>query len=427
MPPPSGHLFVGFGSGWKRRWVAVKNEKINFYEYEDDTKEMKSIDLKSIKEISEDRDNEFKNKKEKDMDKKWIFHLHIIDQPDQSTKLMTPNQATMFYWISEINRSLMDSRFPNISSDSTKSLSKAQLLDAKKASSTDIRKSGPIELKKSSNDIRKSSSGVIDIRRSSATSVIVPESVSSVVANSYFKEPILEEPITLEPIKDTNLSTTPATVETMPDVEDPRASFNNQILKDLITKLHKENKQLRGVLEEKCITYTLDKSEIEPQLETPSESLDMNKVELIFRNDRYRSELQDLKKQLLMEHEVRIEMEKKVTVLQMAYRELLSNGVTPDGGTKDPSSNQDLKHSAPMLTVPDTSSRRQWVADTENCMDCKQEFSLFRRRHHCRVCGTVKCSSCCPRPRDTVRICIRCDKDSPFLSPYKKNVRDSAL
>lgn len=42
-------------------------------------------------------------------------------------------------------------------------------------------------------------------------------------------------------------------------------------------------------------------------------------------------------------------------------------------------------------------TKQQWVPDSEtsHCMCCKrQKFSLLTRRHHCRRCGRVVCSSC---------------------------------
>ena len=37
-----------------------------------------------------------------------------------------------------------------------------------------------------------------------------------------------------------------------------------------------------------------------------------------------------------------------------------------------------------------------WVPDSMSlfCSNCKSNFSLFRRRHHCRVCGRVFCKKC---------------------------------
>lgn len=34
-----------------------------------------------------------------------------------------------------------------------------------------------------------------------------------------------------------------------------------------------------------------------------------------------------------------------------------------------------------------------WIpdADAQNCMLCNLQFTVFKRRHHCRACGKVKC------------------------------------
>ena len=39
----------------------------------------------------------------------------------------------------------------------------------------------------------------------------------------------------------------------------------------------------------------------------------------------------------------------------------------------------------------------EWVNDDQApaCMRCAAKFSLTRRRHHCRACGKVFCTSCC--------------------------------
>ena len=38
-----------------------------------------------------------------------------------------------------------------------------------------------------------------------------------------------------------------------------------------------------------------------------------------------------------------------------------------------------------------------WEPDAEHsaCMHCDKKFSLFRRRHHCRLCGDCLCDACC--------------------------------
>jgi len=50
--------------------------------------------------------------------------------------------------------------------------------------------------------------------------------------------------------------------------------------------------------------------------------------------------------------------------------------------------------------------------DFNDCFDCKQKFTFFNRRHHCRMCGNVFCNDCCNYTDPTHwilgRICIIC-------------------
>jgi len=45
---------------------------------------------------------------------------------------------------------------------------------------------------------------------------------------------------------------------------------------------------------------------------------------------------------------------------------------------------------------PDVSYRPPWQRDEEAkfCNKCSKEFSLFKRKHHCRACGKIFCSDC---------------------------------
>nr|XP_060617692.1 zinc finger FYVE domain-containing protein 16 isoform X1 [Anolis sagrei ordinatus]XP_060617693.1 zinc finger FYVE domain-containing protein 16 isoform X1 [Anolis sagrei ordinatus] len=57
-----------------------------------------------------------------------------------------------------------------------------------------------------------------------------------------------------------------------------------------------------------------------------------------------------------------------------------------------------------------------WIPDSEapNCMNCQAKFTFTRRRHHCRACGKVFCTSCCNRKcklqylDKEARVCISC-------------------
>lgn len=59
-----------------------------------------------------------------------------------------------------------------------------------------------------------------------------------------------------------------------------------------------------------------------------------------------------------------------------------------------------------------------WVPDAmaPHCFGCSNQFTVIRRRHHCRACGGVFCNKCSshsiPLPQfelnDPVRVCNRC-------------------
>ncbi|XP_030751670.1 RUN and FYVE domain-containing protein 2 isoform X2 [Sitophilus oryzae] len=62
-------------------------------------------------------------------------------------------------------------------------------------------------------------------------------------------------------------------------------------------------------------------------------------------------------------------------------------------------------------------SEGTWASDktATNCKSCKKEFSLTRRRHHCRNCGEIFCNACSdnsmslPSSAKPVRVCDDCN------------------
>lgn len=42
-----------------------------------------------------------------------------------------------------------------------------------------------------------------------------------------------------------------------------------------------------------------------------------------------------------------------------------------------------------------TISKRPMFIQDSNCQRCKEFFSSFKRKHHCRVCGRILCDTCC--------------------------------
>ncbi|XP_007940502.1 zinc finger FYVE domain-containing protein 26 [Orycteropus afer afer] len=91
----------------------------------------------------------------------------------------------------------------------------------------------------------------------------------------------------------------------------------------------------------------------------------------------------------------------------------------------------------PPATPP---ARHQWVPDeTESiCMVCRREhFTMFNRRHHCRRCGRLVCSSCSTKKmvvegcrENPARVCDQCysyyNKDVPEENPGHSEAPDSS-
>lgn len=60
-------------------------------------------------------------------------------------------------------------------------------------------------------------------------------------------------------------------------------------------------------------------------------------------------------------------------------------------------------------------------------MNCSQRFTVLRRRHHCRACGRVLCSTCCSSRANLeymeskdARVCLPCLQVLKKVEAYKK-------
>lgn len=85
-----------------------------------------------------------------------------------------------------------------------------------------------------------------------------------------------------------------------------------------------------------------------------------------------------------------------------------------------------VKSWIPWRSEPVNVSRDFWMPDESCrlCYDCESQFTLFNRRHHCRLCGRVFCSKCTsnwipmlssqqnisPEDWDKIRVCNFCFK-----------------
>ncbi|VDN44614.1 unnamed protein product [Gongylonema pulchrum] len=61
-------------------------------------------------------------------------------------------------------------------------------------------------------------------------------------------------------------------------------------------------------------------------------------------------------------------------------------------------------------------SEAEWEKDANvaNCKGCNLQFSMSKRKHHCRNCGSIFCNSCTdarvklPSNAKPVRVCLHC-------------------
>jgi 1-phosphatidylinositol-3-phosphate 5-kinase len=86
-------------------------------------------------------------------------------------------------------------------------------------------------------------------------------------------------------------------------------------------------------------------------------------------------------------------------------------------------------------------SRDYWMRDekVKECYDCKQQFTAFRRRHHCRICGQIFCHRCASSIvsgeqfgyQGEIRACNYCIKvvDDYYKNPasHKVNIPSQSL
>ncbi|ELT98136.1 hypothetical protein CAPTEDRAFT_178790 [Capitella teleta] len=76
-----------------------------------------------------------------------------------------------------------------------------------------------------------------------------------------------------------------------------------------------------------------------------------------------------------------------------------------------------------------------WLPDAEapNCMQCETRFTFTKRRHHCRACGKVFCSTCCNLKSrlghlngKEARVCSRCYQDLVRAQVFERMHAESA-
>ena len=79
-------------------------------------------------------------------------------------------------------------------------------------------------------------------------------------------------------------------------------------------------------------------------------------------------------------------------------------------------------HCCAYMQVPASEMEEHWMPDKmcHECSECGVRFGIFVRKHHCRICGRIFCSSCSSHSvpayhlrsdmNGTLRVCQECFK-----------------
>ena len=96
--------------------------------------------------------------------------------------------------------------------------------------------------------------------------------------------------------------------------------------------------------------------------------------------------------------------------------------VAPDTAVHEQGAGIPASNDEPLMAAP------VWVADHDchECMLCKNEFTVTRRRHHCRLCGCVVCGPCSKHREEITmgstrrreRVCDRCVVEKQRYGTY---------
>jgi TCP-1/cpn60 chaperonin family/FYVE zinc finger len=70
-----------------------------------------------------------------------------------------------------------------------------------------------------------------------------------------------------------------------------------------------------------------------------------------------------------------------------------------------------------------------WMPDRlcKVCYGCEESFTMYRRKHHCRMCGQIFCNQCSSHYIDGVRACRLCHDQLSERLYYEKQFSDSKL
>ena len=160
--------------------------------------------------------------------------------------------------------------------------------------------------------------------------------------------------------------------------------------------------------------------------ERKSKFLDKDKNEDYF--DKAFDEIENSQTKLHVLNEPKNKLNRKVVADEMQFlnsanhsqmTDINTHRIKAEGSMKSPFKNLDKKvHWVPNKAI-------------KICSNCSKKFSVFKRKHHCRICGKIYCSDCVkpiqiPSVKQVLfnrrfKICCKCQQDA---KRYQQNLEE---
>lgn len=95
----------------------------------------------------------------------------------------------------------------------------------------------------------------------------------------------------------------------------------------------------------------------------------------------------------------------KEAVFDSLKQYVISRKTPPHTATK----HIDFSQTQPPVATNEKTQSVDWEPNTasKNCRVCNNNFTLLKRKHHCRTCGRLVCNTCAPK-RSATRTCRQC-------------------
>ncbi|XGW26149.1 hypothetical protein V3C99_007061 [Haemonchus contortus] len=185
-----------------------------------------------------------------------------------------------------------------------------------------------------------------------------------------------------------------------------KLEMSNAVLQENVKKRNENDQAIRAELEKKYGQHT----ELVGTLQEKQNALAQAESELLVLRRKVDSLEKELKEMPFLKEEMRELSEKYASVAERA--EQSERALEELGGHLSESKLRMLELAEELLPLSDA----HWANDSDvtQCSACSEKFSISKRKHHCRMCGSIFCASCSegriklPSNSKPARVCDQC-------------------